>query len=63
MCARNLNYRLKCKTLIHDVSFELQSGEVLGLIGPNGSGKSTLLRMLSGVYSQRAGRCYCRVVA
>lgn len=56
MCARNLNYRLKCKTLIHDVSFELQSGEVLGLIGPNGSGKSTLLRMLSGVLQPTRGQ-------
>lgn len=56
ICARNLHYRLKRKSLIQDVSFELQDGEVLGLIGPNGSGKSTLLRVLSGIFQLTAGQ-------
>jgi len=32
--------------VLHDVSFESKSGEVLALLGPNGSGKSTLIKTM-----------------
>jgi branched-chain amino acid transport system ATP-binding protein len=40
---------------INDVSFEVQQGEILGLIGPNGSGKSTMFNLISGALKPSGG--------
>ncbi len=37
------------RRVLHNVSLEVNSGEVVALIGPNGAGKSTLVRAVSGV--------------
>jgi branched-chain amino acid transport system ATP-binding protein len=42
-------------TANRDVSFEVQPGELVGIIGPNGSGKSTLFEIISGFYRPDAG--------
>jgi len=41
---------------LHDISFRVHDGEVLGLVGRNGSGKSTLLKLMAGVFEPSAGR-------
>ncbi|GFI69467.1 teichoic acids export ATP-binding protein TagH [Lachnospiraceae bacterium] len=40
---------------VKGVSFQVEKGEILGIIGKNGSGKSTLLRAIAGVFCPNAG--------
>ena len=40
---------------LKNISFEVEKGEVLGVIGNNGAGKSTLLRLISGIYQPDSG--------
>lgn len=41
---------------VSDLSFELRSNEVLGLIGPNGSGKTTMMNLISGALKPTSGQ-------
>ncbi len=41
---------------LHEVSFEVQKGEVLGLLGPNGAGKTTMMRILTGFFPPSEGK-------
>ncbi|MEZ9405858.1 ABC transporter ATP-binding protein [Vibrio sp. 10N.286.48.F5] len=43
---------------LDNVSFEVNKGDVLGILGKNGAGKSTLLKILSGVFKPDSGRVW-----
>jgi ABC-2 type transport system ATP-binding protein len=42
--------------VLHEISFSLQRGEIVGLLGPNGAGKSTTIKILAGILSPTRGR-------
>ena len=52
---KNLTYKVRHKTLIQDISLDVNDGEFVGVIGPNGSGKSTLLKNIYKMLTPDSG--------
>ncbi|HPA97895.1 MAG TPA: ABC transporter ATP-binding protein, partial [Methanothrix sp.] len=44
------------ENIIHEVTLEVEKGEIVSIIGPNGSGKSTLMKSVFGLTRMRGGR-------
>jgi ABC-2 type transport system ATP-binding protein len=55
LAARELTKRFGSRPALQNVSFELYSGELVGIIGPNGAGKTTLLSILAGILPPTEG--------
>ena len=55
LSARNLTKVIGERTIVDDVSFDVNAGEVYGFLGPNGAGKTTTIRMLVGLIAPTRG--------
>ena len=53
---KGLTKRFGAVTALDNISFQVESGSIFGLVGSNGAGKSTFLRTASGVYRPDAGQ-------
>ncbi len=53
--AKNLNKIIKKTQIVHDITLELKSKEVVGLLGPNGAGKTTCFYMVCGLTDATGG--------
>ena len=49
-------YRIDGPEVLHDVSFNVPAGQVVGIVGPSGSGKSTLAKLMQRLYVPESGR-------
>lgn len=49
-------YRVNGPETLHDISFDVPAGQVVGIVGPSGSGKSTLTKLLERLYVPESGR-------
>ncbi len=56
--AENLRKNYKSRKVLHDVSLEVMSGEVVGLLGPNGAGKTTCFYMMVGLVPVDGGQIF-----
>lgn len=54
----HLQKSYKKRTVVNDVSFAVEQGEVVGLLGPNGAGKTTSFYMVVGLVNPEQGNIY-----
>ncbi len=54
----NLFKKYKARTVVNDVSIQMQQGEIVGLLGPNGAGKTTTFYMIVGLIKPNSGNIY-----
>jgi len=55
LVVNNISRRFNCSQVVKDLSFSVNSGEVLGFLGPNGSGKTTTMRIITGFLMPDSG--------
>ncbi len=55
ICVRDVSFSYGDRQALKNVTFEVQGGEIFGLLGPNGGGKTTLFRLLSTTLPVRQG--------
>jgi ABC-2 type transport system ATP-binding protein len=55
--AEGLGRRFGARTVLQDVSFRVEPGEVFAVVGPDGAGKTTLLQMLAAILRPNLGTC------
>jgi lipopolysaccharide export system ATP-binding protein len=55
LAAENVAKHYHNRPVLHDVSVEVQRGEIVGLLGPNGAGKTTFFYILTGLIAADAG--------
>lgn len=55
---KKLNKSFGKKQVLHNVSFTVNEGEILGFIGPNGAGKTTTIKLILGLQSIDSGEVY-----
>jgi ABC-2 type transport system ATP-binding protein len=51
----HVSKRYGSKAIVHDMTFSVEKGEVVGFLGPNGAGKTTTMRMIAGFTTATTG--------
>lgn len=52
---KDISYKIGKNEILKGINFNVENGEIVGIIGPNGSGKTTLLKCLNGIIDEISG--------
>ncbi|MFI7964839.1 ATP-binding cassette domain-containing protein, partial [Acinetobacter baumannii] len=58
LCIKHLAKNYSKRWVVKDVSFSMQSGQIVGLLGPNGAGKTTSFYMVVGLVRMDKGEIH-----
>lgn len=58
LSVENLTKKIGGRTIVDDISFSVNPGEIFGFLGPNGAGKTTTIRMLVGLIKPTSGSIF-----
>ena len=58
LTVKNITKRIKKTQILHGISLEIKSGEIVGLLGPNGAGKTTTFYTVCGLVKPTTGNVY-----
>ena len=58
LVVNNLNKSFGNLVAVNDLSFEVKTGEILGVMGPNGAGKTTVFNLLTGILKPDTGEIH-----
>lgn len=58
LSVRNLTKNYNQRKVVNNVSFDVEKGNIYGVLGPNGSGKSTIFGMLLTIINPTSGEWY-----
>ena len=54
----NISKAFQSQTVLKNIDFKANKGDIIGILGPNGAGKSTMMKIISGYYKQDNGSVY-----
>src|SRR5699024_12408372 len=61
--AQSIHKRYGMTSVLNDVSFQVKSGEIVGLVGENGAGKSTLFHIIATLQKATSGSVFLQDIA
>ena len=53
---KNISLSFQKRQILENISFEINQGEIFGMLGPNGVGKSTIFNLITGLISPKKGK-------